>query len=80
MAKKKFGVERKHQSEIDNKQGAIEFSSSAVDSDDLGLGDFKFTSLTASQLAPSDPTQDEGRLYIRDREGILYYLTATKVG
>tara|TARA_Y100000361_G_scaffold130864_1_gene127179 strand:- start:475 stop:717 length:243 start_codon:yes stop_codon:yes gene_type:complete len=80
MAKKKFGTERKLQSDLDNKQSAIEFSSQNIVSEDLGLGDFRFTSLTASQLAPSDPAQDEGRLYIRDREGVLYYITATKVG
>jgi hypothetical protein len=46
----------------------------------MGMGDFKFTSLTAHQIAPSDPAQDEGRLYVRDKDGILYYITATKVG
>ena len=81
MAKKKVGLERRdYLSELDTKQGGIGFSNSEVVSEDLGKGDFRFTSLTAHQLAPSDPAQDEGRLYIRDREGILYYITATKVG
>ena len=80
MAKKKFGTQRKIQSEVDNKQNSIEFDNKAVTKEDLGMGDFKFTSLTASQLAPADPANDEGRLYIRDRNGVLYYITATKVG
>tara|TARA_B100001939_G_scaffold312305_1_gene295398 strand:+ start:16 stop:258 length:243 start_codon:yes stop_codon:yes gene_type:complete len=80
MAKKKFGTERKLQSDLDNKQSAIEFSNENIVAEDLGMGDFRFTSLTASQLAPSDPAQDEGRLYVRDRNGVLYYITATKVG
>jgi len=78
--KKKFGTQRRQQSEIDNKQSGIEFSNSAITPEDLGMGDFRFTSLTESQLAPSDPAKDEGRLYVRDRDGILYYITAIKVG
>ena len=46
----------------------------------MGLGSFRFTSLTAHQLDANDPIKDEGRLYVRDKNGILYYITATKVG
>lgn len=79
MAKKKnpYVISR---TDLDQKQGAINFDNKEVVSEDLGLGDFKFTSLTKHQIAPSDPAQDEGRLYIRDKEGVMYYITATKVG
>jgi hypothetical protein len=75
--KSKFSTTR---SEIDRKQETIEFSNEGISSEDMGMGDFRFTSLTAHQLDANNPVQDEGRLYIRDREGILYYITATKVG
>ena len=76
-AKSKFSTTR---SDIDRKQNSIEFSDSALTSDDLSDGNFRFTSLKAHQIAPSDPPSDEGRLYIKDRNGILYYITATRVG
>ena len=77
---RKQGTQRRQQSDILRRQSEIEFATTAVTSEDLGMGDLKFTSLTKSQLTPSDPVQDEGRLYVRDKEGILYYITATKVG
>jgi hypothetical protein len=66
--------------DLDRKQGLINFSKSGVSNTEMGMGDFKFTSLTKGQLSPSEPTQDEGRLYIKDQAGILYYITATRVG
>ena len=66
--------------DLDQKQGAITFTKNEVTAEDLGNGDFKFASLTKSQLAPSDPTKDEGRLYVKDVDGVVYYITATKVG
>jgi hypothetical protein len=75
--KNKYSTTR---SDLDRKQESIGFAESALTSDDLGDGDFRFTSLKAHQIAPSDPTSDEGRLYIKDRNGIMYYITATRVG
>jgi|TARA_R100001530_G_scaffold133672_1_gene107423 hypothetical protein len=75
--KRKYTTTR---SDLDRKQSTINFSNESINSDSMGMGDFKFTSLTAHQIAPSDPAQDEGRLYVRDKDGILYYITATKVG
>jgi|TARA_R100000995_G_scaffold84261_1_gene62412 hypothetical protein len=66
--------------DLDQKQGAISFTKKEVLAKDLGNGDFKFASLTKAQIAPSDPTQDEGRLYVKDIDGAVYYITATKVG
>ncbi len=66
--------------DLDRKQGLINFSKAEVQNGELGMGDFKFTSLTKGQLSPSEPTQDEGRLYIKDQAGVLYYITATRVG
>lgn len=66
--------------DLDRKQGSINFTTTEITSESLGNGDFKFTSLTKSQLAPSDPSEDEGRLYIKDKSGALYFITATKVG
>jgi|10_taG_2_1085330.scaffolds.fasta_scaffold28410_2 hypothetical protein len=81
MAKRKFGVERKdYLGDLSRKQGSIEFSTEAINSDDMGNGDFRFTSLKASQIDAGVPAKAEGRFYIKDREGILYYITATKVG
>ena len=76
-AKSKFSTTR---SDIARKQDSIEFSDKELTSDDVGNGNFRFTSLKAHQIAPSDPVKDEGRLYIKDRDGILYYITATRVG
>ena len=76
-AKSKFSTTR---SDISRKQDSIEFSDSAISADDIGNGSFRFTSLKAHQIAPSDPATDEGRLYMKDRNGILYYITATRVG
>ena len=75
--KNKYSTTR---SDLDRKQGTIEFSNKGINSDEMGMGDFKFTSLTAHQLDANDPTQDEGRLYIRDQDGIMFYITATNVG
>ena len=58
----------------------IEFTDQVINADDMGLGDFRFTSLSKFQIDANNPLQDEGRLYVRDRDGVLYYLTATKVG
>lgn len=79
MAKKKnpYIISR---TDLDQKQGAITFDNKEVNAESLGNGDFRFTSLKKHQLAPSDPAQDEGRLYVRDKEGVMYYITATKVG
>lgn len=77
--KKKFGTKRL-QSDLDRKQGEIGFVTSAINTEEMGMGDLKFTSLTAHQLDANDPAQDEGRLYIRDKSGVLFYITATRVG
>lgn len=77
--KKKFGTKRL-QSDLDRKQNEIGFSTSGINTEEMGMGDLKFTSLTAHQLDANDPVQDEGRLYIRDKSGVLFYITATRVG
>ena len=77
--KKKFGTKRL-QSDLDRKQNEIGFSTSGINTEEMGMGDLKFTSLTAHQLDVNDPAQDEGRLYIRDKTGVLFYITATRVG
>jgi hypothetical protein len=77
--KKRLGIKRL-ESDIGLKQDSIQFTSEAITSEDMGMGSFKFASLTQSQLSPSEPQEDEGRLYIRDTEGVLYYIKATRVG
>ena len=72
--------EKTYKHSLDRKQGSIGFSKSEVQNGELGNGDFKFTSLTKGQLSPAEPIQDEGRLYIKDQAGVMYYITATKVG
>lgn len=80
MPKKKTNPYGTTRTDLSRKQNSINFETKEITSEDLGNGDFVFTSLTKSQIAPSDPTEDEGRLYMKDRDGVLYYITATKVG
>jgi hypothetical protein len=75
-----MGNKTAYRHDLDRKQGSINFSKSEVQNGEMGMGDFKFTSLMKGQLSPNEPTQDEGRLYIKDQAGILYYITATRVG
>jgi len=78
MPKKKRTTYSK--SDVDLKQNKISFTTDEITSNNIGTGDFRFTSLTKFQLSGSEPAQDEGRLYIKDKDGVLYYIQATKVG
>ena len=67
-------------SSINNRQKSIGFTKGEVASSELGINDFRFSSLRANQLGPGSPSTSEGRLYVKDGDGVLYYITATKVG
>ena len=61
-------------------QSTIGFVSGEVASSEMGNSDFRFSSIRANQIGPGSPASDEGRLYIKDSNGVLYYITAIKKG
>ncbi|MDP6771783.1 MAG: hypothetical protein QF704_13870 [Anaerolineales bacterium] len=50
-----------------------------VTSQDIQPGEFVFTTITAGQLGPSDPTTTQSRIYFKDKDGTLFKFTGEKV-
>ena len=66
--------------DLSNRQASIGFVSGEVASSEMGNSDFRFSSIRANHIGPGSPASDEGRLYIKDGNGVLYYITALKKG
>lgn len=65
--------------DMGNRQDEVKVHSKVLKSNDLNSGQFAFTKVKKESESPGSPTSDEGRLYFKDKEGVLWKFTGEKV-
>ncbi|QDP60801.1 MAG: hypothetical protein Unbinned6224contig1001_32 [Prokaryotic dsDNA virus sp.] len=66
-------------SRINSKEVKTRVTTGIVNPQDIQKGQFVFTSIKKGQEGPSSPTQDESRIYFKDKNGDTFMFTGTKV-
>jgi len=64
---------------VNTKEVKTKVTTGLVNPQDIQKGQFVFTSIKKGQEGPTSPTNDESRIYFKDRNGDTFMFTGTKV-
>ena len=65
---------------LEKKQPKIQTLSKAPAGDDIKKGEFLFAKVSKDSESPGAPSEDEGRIYYKDDNGVIWkFSTTTKV-